>query len=71
MLIVQGGRDYQATVADDLSRWRAALAGRPDVTRVYPADDHLFFRGSGPSTPAEYVDPAVIADVAGWLAAAR
>jgi uncharacterized protein len=77
ILIVQGGRDYQATVADDLARWRAALAGRPDVTiRVYPADNHLFFRGSGPSTPAEYepaqhVDPAVIADVAGWLTAAR
>ena len=37
MLILQGGRDYQVTVADDLARWRAALDGRPDVTiRVYP-----------------------------------
>jgi hypothetical protein len=24
---VRGGRDYQATVADDLARWRAGLAG--------------------------------------------
>ena len=40
MLIVQGGRDYQVTVADDLSRWQAALHARPDVTiRVYHADN--------------------------------
>jgi dienelactone hydrolase len=75
MLIVQGGRDYQATIADDLSRWRAALGARPDVTiRVYDADNHLFFTGSGPSTPAEYepaqhMDPAVVAGIAAWLAA--
>lgn len=74
MLILQGGRDYQVTVADDLARWQAALAGRPDVTfRVYDADDHLFFAGEGPSTPAAYepaqhVDPAVVTDIATWLA---
>jgi hypothetical protein len=73
MLIVQGGRDYQATVPDDLSRWRAGLDQRPDVTiRVYPADNHFFFPGTGPSTPAElataqHVDPEVVADVADWL----
>ena len=56
-----------------LSRWKAALGGRPDVTiRVYDADNHLFFPGSGPSSPEEYepaqhVDPEVIADVASWL----
>jgi len=77
MLILQGGRDYQATVADDLARWRAGLADRPDVTiRVYDQDNHLFFPGSGPSAPAEYepaqhVDPAVVADIASWLAAAN
>jgi uncharacterized protein len=76
VLIVQGGRDYQVTVADDLSRWQKALDGRPDVTiRVYPADNHLFFPGEGPSTPAEYepaqhVDPAVVADIAAWLTTA-
>jgi dienelactone hydrolase len=73
MLILQGGRDYQVTVADDLDRWRAALAGRPGVTiRVYDADNHLFFPGSGPSRPSEYepaqhLDAAVVADVATWL----
>jgi dienelactone hydrolase len=75
ILILQGARDYQVTVADDLAGWRAALADRPDVTiRVYEADNHLFFTGTGPSTPAEYepaqhVDPAVVADIADWLAA--
>ncbi|MEE6259367.1 alpha/beta hydrolase family protein [Plantactinospora sonchi] len=73
MLILQGGRDYQVTVADDLTRWQAGLAGRPEVTiRVYDADNHLFFPGSGPSTPTEYlqpqhVDPAVVSDIADWL----
>ncbi|MET8869939.1 hypothetical protein ABZW11_43990 [Nonomuraea sp. NPDC004580] len=77
MLILQGGRDYQVTVADDLAGWRAGLAHRTDVTfRVHDADDHLFFPGSGPSTPADYdrpqhVDAAVIADIAGWLAPRR
>jgi dienelactone hydrolase len=75
LLILQGGRDYQVTVSDDLSRWRAALGARAGVTfRVYDADNHLFFTGSGPSSPAEYepaqhMDPAVVADIAAWLAA--
>lgn len=74
MLILQGGRDYQVTVEDDLSRWKAGVGERSDVTIcVYDADNHLFFPGSGPSTPGEYepaqhVDPAVIADIADWLA---
>ncbi|SCL50185.1 hypothetical protein GA0070604_2069 [Micromonospora eburnea] len=73
MLILQGGRDYQVTVDDDLTSWQAGLAQRPDVViRIYDADNHLFFPGSGPSTPAEYeppqhVDPAVVADIAEWL----
>jgi hypothetical protein len=74
MLILQGGRDYQVTVADDLARWQAALAGQAEVTiKVYPELNHLFAPGSGPSSPAEYepaqhVDATVIADIASWLA---
>jgi dienelactone hydrolase len=77
MLILQGGRDYQVTVDDDLALWRAGLDGRGDVSiRVYDADDHLFFPGSGPSTPAGYeprqhVDASVIADIADWITALR
>jgi len=77
MLILQGGRDYQVTVDDDLALWRAGLDGRGDVSiRVYDADDHLFFPGTGPSTPAGYeprqhVDASVIADIADWITALR
>jgi hypothetical protein len=77
MLILQGARDYQVTVADDLALWQAALSGRPEVTiRVYPELNHLFAPGSGPSSPAEYepaqhVDAAVITDVASWLVSQR
>ncbi|WP_405708287.1 alpha/beta hydrolase [Streptomyces sp. NBC_00046] len=73
LLILQGGRDYQVTVEHDLSLWRAGLTGHPDVTiQVHESDDHLFFPGTGPSTPAGYaapqhVDGAVVADVATWL----
>ncbi len=73
MLLLQGERDYQVTIDDDLARWRAGLGARTDVTiRTYPADNHMFFPGVGPSTPADYeppqhVDAAVIADIADWL----
>ncbi|WP_330252254.1 alpha/beta hydrolase [Nocardia sp. NBC_00565] len=73
MLILQGERDYQVTVADDLAGWQVGLDDRPDVTiRTYPVDDHLFFPGTGPSMPADYqrlqhVDAAVIADIAEWV----
>jgi fermentation-respiration switch protein FrsA (DUF1100 family) len=73
LLVLQGGRDYQATVADDLSRWQAGLGRAPDVTiRVFPADNHFFFPGAGPSSPAElttaqHVDPDVIAVIRDWL----
>ena len=73
MLVLQGRRDYQVTVDDDLARWQAGLAGRPGVTiRIYDDDDHLFFAGAGDSAPADYqlpqhVDAAVIADIADWL----
>jgi len=73
LFIGQGGRDYQATVADDLSRWQAGLPGRRDVTiRIYPADNHFFFPGAGPSSPAEldrphHLDPQLVADINDWL----
>jgi uncharacterized protein len=73
MLILQGGRDYQVTVADDLALWQDALSGHDALTvRVYPELNHLFAPGSGPSSPAEYepaqhVDARVIMDVANWL----
>ncbi len=73
MLIVQGGRDYQTTVADDLTRWQEGLDHRPDVKfQIYPANNHFFFTGTGPSNPAElataqHVDPHVIVDITEWF----
>ena len=60
-------------MADDLSRWQAGLDGRRDVTiRIYPADNHFFFPGAGPSSPAEleapqHFDPQLVADLHDWL----
>jgi dienelactone hydrolase len=77
ILILQGGRDYQVTVADDLAGWQRALAHRADVIiKVLDADNHQFVAGSGPSTPADYqrpdhVDPAVITTLADWLSSVR
>lgn len=34
MLILQGGRDYQVTVADDLAGWRAGLGDRAVVADI-------------------------------------
>jgi dienelactone hydrolase len=73
MLLLQGARDYQVTVDGDLAAWRTGLAQHPDVTfRVYPDDNHFFFAGSGPSSPAElesaqHMDADVVRDVAAWM----
>ena len=73
MLILQGGRDYQVTPADDLTLWQHALAHRPNVAiRIHQDANHFFFSGSGEPTPAEYarpghVAPTVIDEIATWL----
>jgi fermentation-respiration switch protein FrsA (DUF1100 family) len=75
ILLLQGGRDYQVTVADDLEVWERGLAGRSGVVvHVYPQDNHLFMSGSGPPSPTEYsspghVDRRVIDDIASWIEA--
>lgn len=72
MLILQGARDYQVTIAD-FEVWRKTLADRKDVRAIsYPALNHLFIAGTGPSSPAEYrqpghVDGAVILDIQKWI----
>lgn len=73
MLILQGERDYQVTLTD-YQGWRRALESRSDVLfKSYPKLNHLFVAGEGTPTPAEYqlpghVDPAVISDIASWIA---
>jgi dienelactone hydrolase len=76
MLILQGERDYQVTMKD-FNLWKAALAGRWNMTfRSYPALNHLFIAGQGKSVPSEYTQPGhvdadVIDQIAGWIARAR
>jgi len=73
LLLLQGGRDYQVTVADDLDVWLQGLMGRKGVTVVrFPNADHLFLDGSGAPTPLEYqqpgqVDPKVMDAIASWI----
>lgn len=72
LLILQGERDYQVTMAD-FAAWRQALSARSDARLVsYPGLNHLFMAGEGKSTPAEYqkpghVDAAVIDEIAKWV----
>jgi len=71
LLVMQGGRDYQVTVAD-FERWKTALAKHPAAEfRLYPALNHLFLPGQGKSLPPEYSVPGhvpieVIDDIAAW-----
>lgn len=72
MLMLQGERDYQVTMAD-LQGWRDALGSRTDVTiKSYPTLNHLFMAGEGKATPSEYERPGHVADfvlddIAAWI----
>jgi dienelactone hydrolase len=72
MLILQGERDYQVTMAD-FDGWQKALAGRKEVRlKSYPRLNHLFMEGEGKAKPAEYdkaghVSREVVDDVAAWV----
>jgi dienelactone hydrolase len=72
LLILQGERDYQVTIAA-FERWKTAIKDRENVTfKLYPDLNHLFISGKGKSTPSEYqrpghVDVEVISDIAEWI----
>ena len=72
MLVIQGGRDYQVTVAD-FEGWKRAVGARPYATlKLYAPLNHLFIAGEGRSMPEEYlrpghVDPQVVSDIAEWV----
>jgi uncharacterized protein len=73
IFVVQGGRDYQVTVAGDFPAWQQALGGKDGAKlKLYPKLFHMFIAGEGPSTPQEYlveghVSDEVIQDIAGWI----
>jgi fermentation-respiration switch protein FrsA (DUF1100 family) len=72
MLILQGERDYQVTMAD-FARWKTAVGARADVLmKSYPALNHLFIAGTGRSMPVEYltaghVAEEVVRDIVEWI----
>lgn len=72
MLILQGERDYQVTLAD-LQGWRNAVGGRTNVTiKSYPTLNHIFLPGEGKSKPSEYeraghIPDFVLDDIANWI----
>jgi fermentation-respiration switch protein FrsA (DUF1100 family) len=76
MLVLQGERDYQVTMAD-FEKWKTALGSRPTVTlRSYPALNHMFLPGTGKSLPPEYnaaghAPVEVIRDIAEWIKSAK
>lgn len=73
MLILQGGRDYQVTVADEFSVWRAAFATNPRFEMIeYPLLGHAFMTGNDPPGPKDaerpaHVDHKVLDDIARWV----
>lgn len=73
LLFLQGERDIQIS-SKDFDLWKAALAGRKNVTfEMFPPLNHLFIAGEGQPSPAEYrvpgnVSAEVIDVIAKWAA---
>lgn len=72
LLILQGDRDFEVP-PNEISLWRAALAGKSNASfHNYLALNHLFIVGEGVSSPEEYkqlghVSQNVIVDIAFWI----
>ena len=72
VLLLQGERDYQVTMTD-YGIWKQALQAKAGATlKSFPGLNHLFMRGEGPPSPAEYerpsnVDIDVIQAIAAWI----
>lgn len=72
-LILQGERDYQVTMKDFQLWQNAGLKRKASTTfHSYPKLNHLFIRGSGKSSPAEYqqqgnMDVSIITDIHHWI----
>jgi dienelactone hydrolase len=73
LFFLQGGRDYQVTVADDFTLWQSELDGRQATEfQQYEGLNHFFQNGDGPSVRTEYavrssVDSGVVTDIADWV----
>lgn len=71
-LYLQGGRDWQVTVEEDLAAWQEVLDGKGTVSfETYDALNHHFMPGEGTPSQTEYfrenhVAEAVVTDLAGF-----
>jgi dienelactone hydrolase len=74
-LLLQGERDWQVTVEDDLSQYRAAAGDEETVTiRTYDRLNHLFMPGEGTPNQLEYYEQnnvarPIVVDVAEFVTA--
>ena len=72
VLVLQGERDYQVTMTD-FNLWKQALSEKSKNQFIsYPSLNHLFMKGEGKATPAEYdkqgnVEFQVISDITTWV----
>ncbi|MBN1233123.1 MAG: DUF3887 domain-containing protein [Candidatus Coatesbacteria bacterium] len=72
LYILQGERDYQVTMVD-FNNWKESLKNNKNVYfKSYPSLNHLFFKGTGKSTPEEYskadhVDEQLLNDIVEWI----
>lgn len=72
ILILQGERDYQVTMTD-FNIWKNELSSNSKNKFIsYPKLNHLFIKGEGICTPAEYqksgnVNEDVIKDIVAWI----
>lgn len=72
LLLLQGGRDYQVTVSQDLQTWRQRLRGKTGYEeRVFAELGHLFMPAGDPPGPKDYeraatVSAEVIEAIADW-----
>lgn len=73
LLVLQGGRDYQVTPADDFERWKAAFPdGSKARLQLLPKLDHLFREGEGTSRPDDVQRPGNVSEevvnvIAEWI----
>ncbi|KAI9149935.1 Esterase EstD [Paramyrothecium foliicola] len=73
VLCLQGTRDYQVDPVEDYARWVSVLKMKQKAEmHLYEGLNHVFVKGEGQSTPAEYdlsgnVDEAVVRDVSRWV----
>lgn len=72
ILVLQSGRDYQATSVDN-TKWNDTLRSKANVViKSYPKLNHLLIPGDGQITPTEYgirgnVSEQVIIDISNWI----